>query len=536
MASNEPKQLATSPAPQAAMRQLAEVLLIVLIFFVATGNPTPSVNETHYIARLKHFWNPGWCKGDLFLESTDTQVVFIWIFGWLTRWLSLSATTWVGRIVTWMFLAWSWQRLSWRLVPRPLAAVLSAALFLALNYYGQMAGEWVVGDVEAKCFAYALILMALRDMVDRRWGMVCFLLGASIAFHPIVGGWSALICAILWLFYGRREQLFASMLPGIIAGSLLAVVGIAPALSLTWHEPADIVAEANRIYVFERLPHHLAILSLPGDEVASRLLRHAAVLAALWAFGRAARDETQFRPIVRFAWGAVIIACFGMAIELTFSNQPLIAAKLLRYYWFRLTDFAAPMAVALLATSTIFIGLQRQRRWAAPLLLVTLLFTGWYLEEACRPRATSLLQHEAPIPPADTKVTFYPDWVDVCDWIAANTPSDALFLTPRLNQSFKWRTGRPEVVNRKDIPQDARGIIEWYTRLKDIYYTTEGGIEQPLDSIGVRGTESVRELAQKYGATYVLMDRGQLLALPVVFRNDEYIVYKIEHRKTDNSR
>lgn len=520
----------TRAVPQTILRQLAEVSLIALIFFVATGDPTPSVNETHYVARLKHFWNPDWCKGDLFLDSTDTQVVFIWLFGWLTRWLSLSATSWVCRTVAWIFLAWAWQRLSWRLVPRPLAAVLSAALFLALNNYGQMAGEWVVGGVEAKCFAYAFVLMALRDMVDRRWGMVCLLLGASIAFHPIVGGWAALVCAILWLFYGRREQPLASMLPRILAGSLLAAVGIVPALSLTWHEPADIVAEANRIYAFERLPHHLSILSLPGPEVTSRLLRHAAILAALWAFGRVSRRETQFRPIVRFAWGAVIVACIGFAIELVFLNQPTVAAKFLRYYWFRLTDFAAPMAVALLATNTIFIGLQRQRRWAAPMLLFAMAFTGWYLEEACRARI------QTPVPPADAKVTKYSAWVEVCDWVAANTLPDALFLTPRLNQSFKWRTGRPEVVNRKDIPQDARGIIEWYSRLKDIYYTNVGGVEQSLDSIGVLGTERVRELAKKYGATYVLMDRGQLLALPIVFRNEEYVVYQIKNRKADNSR
>src|SRR4051812_11049746 len=247
MASDEINQPTAPPPRQPAIRQLAEVLLIVLIFFIATGDPTPSVNETHYIARLKHFWNPEWCKGDLFLGSPDTQVVFIWLFGWLTRWFSLSATTWICRTVAWLFVAWSWQRLSWRLVPRPLAAALSAALFLALNNYGQMAGEWVVGGVEAKCFAYAFVLMALRDMIDRRWGMVCLLLGASIAFHPIVGGWSALVCAILWLAYGRHEQSFKSMLPGVIAGSILAAIGIAPALALTWHEPADIVAEAGRI-------------------------------------------------------------------------------------------------------------------------------------------------------------------------------------------------------------------------------------------------------------------------------------------------
>src|SRR3954452_3383996 len=198
---------------QKRSRQLAEVLLIGLLFFVATGDPTPAVNETHYIARLKHCWNPQWCAGDLFLESTDTQLVFIWLFGWLTRFVSLPATAWIGRVVAWLFVAWSWQRLSWRIVPRPLAAVLSAGLFMALNAYLQMAGEWIVGGVEAKCFAYGFVLMALRDMIDRRWGMVCLLLGASIAFHTIVGGWRSLVCATIWLIYGRHDQSFRSTLP-----------------------------------------------------------------------------------------------------------------------------------------------------------------------------------------------------------------------------------------------------------------------------------------------------------------------------------
>ena len=326
------------------------------------------------------------------------------------------------------------------------------------------------------------------------------------------------------------------MLPGIVAGSLLAAIGIAPALSLTWHEPADIVAEASRIYVFERLPHHLSILSLPSEEVTSRLLRHAAVLVALCIFGYASRRRNSIPPDRSIRVGRSDHRVHRLRNRTGISESTTIAAKFLRYYWFRLTDFAAPMAVALLATSTIAIGLQQHRRWAAALFVAMLAFTGWYLEESCRPRITSLTQSEPPVPPADAKVTFYPDWVKVCDWIAANTPSDALFLTPRLNQSFKWRTGRAEVVNRKDIPQDARGIIEWYNRLKDIYYTNENGIERSYDSIGDRGTDSVRELAKKYHAQYVLMDRGQLLALPIAFQNEEYVVYQIENRKAGNSR
>ena len=78
------------PCAQCASLRLAEVLLIVLVFFIAAGDPPPHVNESHYLCRLKHFWNPDWCAGDLFLESTDTQVAFIWLFGWVTRWLSLA--------------------------------------------------------------------------------------------------------------------------------------------------------------------------------------------------------------------------------------------------------------------------------------------------------------------------------------------------------------------------------------------------------------------------------------------------------------
>jgi hypothetical protein len=154
--------------------------------------------------------------------------------------------------------------------------------------------------------------------------------------------------------------------------------------------------------------------------------------------------------------------------------------------------------------------------------MAAIVLPGWHISAAVRRRALD------PVPPADAKILDYAAWVDACDWIAKNTPRDALFLTPRLNLTFKWRTGRPEVVNRKDVPQDAATIVEWRRRIKDIYYTEIAGLEQPHDSIGILGTEQVRELARKYGAQFALMDRGQLLSLPVAFRNKEYVVYRIE--------
>ena len=512
---------------QPSGQRFAEVAIIVVAVFAFFGDPPPHVNEAHYLGRLKHFWNPQWCAGDLFFQSNDAQLVFVWLFGWVTRFLSLSAAAWVGRILAWSFVAWAWQRLSWRLVPVRLAAVLSAAIFVTLNNHCQLAGEWVVGGVEAKSFAYGFVLLALRDVIDRRWNRAWLLLGVAVAFHPIVGGWSTVLCSGLWLLSDRRSVSVLSMWPGLVGGGLLALVGVVPALLLTWNEPPDSVAEASRIYVFERLPHHLAILSLPTIEVVRRLTLHGLLLFSMGVLGHSLRKSDSMRRIVQFAWGAALIAATGFVIELGLWNQPLVAARLLRYYWFRMTDFGAPMAVAFLLTTMLVIAMKQRRAWAAWALAATLIVVGCDLGHAV------VVRIQNPVPPADVKIVDYDAWVEACEWVNKNTPVDAKFLTPRLNHTFKWLAGRPEVVNRKDIPQDARSIVEWQRRIKDIYYLEIGGIEQPLDSIGLLGTEQVRELAQRYGAQYVLMDRGQLLQLPQVFKNEEYVVYRIENGRTD---
>lgn len=513
--------------PISTWRCLVEVLLILMVFFIATGDVAPNVNESHYLCRLKHYWDPEWCKGDLFLDSSDTQVLFIWMFGWVTRFVSLTATAWIGRIVAWSMLAWSWQRLSWRVVPRPFASALSAALFVALNLQLHLAGEWVVGGVEAKCFAYAFVLMALREVMDGRWNWVWGLLGAATAFHPIVGGWSGLICVGIWLLDGRRERLPLTMMHGFAAGAMIALIGILPALALTWHVPADVVDESSQLYVFNRLPHHLAPLTLPQEELTRRVAGHALLLGAFLLLSFVTRATSSasasLRVVTRFAWGAVLLAVIGFSIEIAFKDNPSLAAKLLRYYWFRMTDFGAAMAVALQLTALVANGIQRRRAWAVPLLVTTVALVGWFYTY------TAWTRYETRMAPADRKAADFENWVEVCDWVAANTPPNSLFITPRLNLSFKWRTGRPEVANRKDIPQDAPGIVEWHRRLTDIFTIEFGGQPQSVDSVGALGTERVLELARKYHAAYVLSDRQQLLELPTAFQNDEYVVYRIEN-------
>ena len=65
-------------------RLLPATGLVFLSFFIfsAVRAPVPAVNEPHYLSKAKHYWNPNWCRGDFFLESSNTHLVFYQTFGW----------------------------------------------------------------------------------------------------------------------------------------------------------------------------------------------------------------------------------------------------------------------------------------------------------------------------------------------------------------------------------------------------------------------------------------------------------------------
>ena len=309
--------------------------------------------------------------------------------------------------------------------------------------------------------------------------------------------------------------------------------------------------ESNAGHFFDRLPHHLALLRQRATDFLPQVVRHGALLLAMWLLSRSMRgiflpssgqlaarpvDWINLRWIVRFAWAAALLAAIGLAIEITLWSVPLLAARVQRYYWYRLTDFAAPLALALLATAHIARGAVLRRPWATWSMAAAVALSGVFLANKALPRLGILL------PPADGRLRAPLAWQDVCQWVNENTPADALFLTPRTNQSFKWHAGRAEVVTRKDIPQDARHIVEWNERIRDVFYTDAAGqtLIEPFSSPGTIGTERVLELAEKYGFDYVVATWYKPLWLPVLypnveFANEEYVVYRIPQPNDNRS-
>jgi hypothetical protein len=506
-----------------------EVALVFAVFFLQGAWPVPDVNEPYYLGKAIHFWNPDWIPEDPFLDSADTHKVFYFTFGWLSLWLSPLWLAWGGRILTWALLAWAWHRLSFAFLPLRWLSVLTAALFVCLLERYHVAGEWVVGGVEAKGFAYVLVFLGLEAVVRNRWNRAWLLFGGAAAFHVLVGGWSVVAAGIGWLLRRGNRPTLRSMAPALLGGFALSLPALVPCLWLTWGVDPEVVGRAHEIYVFERLAHHLVPWRFPTSFVNRFLL----LLALLFVLEWVTPVDARRRRLRAFLVGALAIAAGGLGVSLLEGASRTLAAGLLRFYWFRLPDVAVPLAVALVGTRWVTHALAsdpRKGRWAlAVAILVAAVHVGGYaLQRAVPavPRAYRL--HDDSDRPR--RVRGYAAWRLACQWIAESgeIPHDARFLTPKMSQTFKWYAGRSEVVTWKDIPQDARSIVAWWHRLLDVHATPSpyGGYRWH-DSLAASGTARIRHLGRKYQADYVLTVRWPRLALPVVYENRGYVIYRL---------
>ncbi len=504
----------------------AEVLLIFVLFFVLAGGAAPDVNEAHYLSKAKHYWNPEWCRGDLFLESADAHLVFYWTIGWLTCFFPLEAVAWIGRCVTWLLLAWSWRRLSVAVVPDRLWSLLTAALFAMLLRHSHMAGEWVIGGIEAKSFAFVFFFLGLEALVRNRWSRVWVLFGAASAFHVLVGGWSVIAAMMAWIVAKGDRPSFVKMLPALALGGGLALAGLLPGLMLTSGVAADTVTAANEIYVHQRLAHHLLFhrillqpitlefsylgaspITLPYSHLF--FVRHLACIGVAVGLWRFVRPGDAASRLYRFAAAAIAIAGVGILLDQATMYHEALSAKLMRYYWFRLSDTMVPLSVALLSAQAIQ-KLKCSRPMAAQwalaccIVLVTLNASDVFARRRFDPKPAAIEQAQPTYLTRQQADRCYEDWLAACDWIATQTPADEVFLTPRNQQTFKWYAQRGEVVVWKDIPQDAAAVVEWKRRIDEIFPYRIGGYD-----LAAHGEQELRRLSAKYGFRHVVIDRSR---------------------------
>ena len=507
--SANPTHLVNDPLKTKPPLFLLETAMIAVFFGLLADGPPPGVNEAHYLTKARHYWDPSFCAGDLFLESADAHLVFYWLFGWVTVLVNLETAAWIGRIVAWLLLASGWQRLSATLLPHRGLSVLTAIAFVLLQRSTHMAGEWVVGGIEAKCFAYGLVFHALACVSRRQWLHVWPLLGAATAFHVLVGGWSMVAAAVAFCF-DREQRDFGKNALSLGAGLALAAFGLIPALQLNAETAPDVARQAADIYVYKRLPHHLSFSKFKTEFLA-RMGASMVVFAAAWSWMYSRHDRGPWARVYWFIGGAVAICLVGIVIDLSLSPS-IRGALLLRYYWYRLADVMVPLGLCLS-------GFYFLVHLPAPMLrrlFLALTSAGvmWLcgqtmIQNWSRPLPGAFFQLRKFVKDEDRLQEEYQQWQELCLWMQENTPTDARVLAPRGQQTLKWYAFRGEVSNWKDVPQDAGEVVRWYDRQRALF---------PRDAkrLGLTYWQDDDLLAfmERYGAQLLLLDRDKSKRTP----------------------
>ncbi|WP_431192428.1 DUF6798 domain-containing protein, partial [Rhodopirellula bahusiensis] len=357
-------------------------LALMGVCFLYAGDAAPGVNEAHYLVKAKNFWQPDWCVNDLFASSGKAHATYYWLFGWPTQFVSMNATAWIGRVVGWSLLAAGLLRLTQAMRMPPISSVWVMVIWILGIQHGNLAGEWVIGGIEAKVPAYGLVLFGLADIVQRRWSRGWVWLGAAAGFHVLTGGWSVVAAAFAFWITERGPKRWrvselagepagedAGPIPaffsrGLFLGGALSLVGLVPAAAMSWGATEAEQVSAARIYAYFRISHHL----MPAAFHADWYVRHAILtlvclvgLNTVWRRTSGAKNgltpETRaiasdraiaFRILGWFAIGSMTISLVGLLVGLLPAVYPDQAAKLLRFYWFRLADAVTPLTLAFL--------------------------------------------------------------------------------------------------------------------------------------------------------------------------------------------
>lgn len=511
---------------RATWQAVVEIAVVTLVFAAAGAWPAPDVNEAVYLTKARHAADPAWAAGDFFLETPDAHGVFYLLFGPLAATLPLEQAAWIGRVLGWLAVGIGFWHAVAPVVATTWGRIAAVALFSLALRHTTMAGEWVLGGCEAKVFAWAFVLGGVGEWLRGRFAMAWLLCGTATAWHPIVGGWALVALVVAFAIRPTRLAGIGDVVL-LVAGLVLAAVGVVPALSLSVGADTATRTAAAKIYVVERLNHHLLLRTFAEAFVA----RHLLAMAVWWIVNRLAPQTSARQRLTAFTLGALAISAAGVGISLLEAVAPNAALGLLRFYWFRLADVIVPLSLAASVAAVLENDAASARAFGpAPrmlrLAITVLLVLGVAAQGAHWPlpgRPALFARADAKVDPAG--------WADICRWVRDHTPADACFLTPRGSASFAWRTDRREVVSWKNSPQDPASLVAWRTRITDCFAprTSLAGMEQSTVALG---PERVRLAADRYGATHAIvpLDAPRLAEMPGERLHDNgiYAVYRLD--------
>lgn len=499
------------------VRLLGGSLLAALAFGLAYSQaPLYTSNQNQYFLHGAARAGLGFLHQDWLANTADPTPVFSWIVEWTSRLLPLAAfhVEYLALLAVYLAALWLLADAAFHLRrpgPRPLLFLTlviglhSAALHWVQSrllgdgweylWDGGLAGQRLLGPVFQPSTFGVLLLLSVALFVRGHPAWACALAALAACVHPTyLLSAALLVLAYLLLEWRRTRRLLPSFRIGLLALLLVTPTLLYVALVLGPTSP-DHLAEAQRILVEERIPHH----ALPaGWFDASSLVQLALVGAAMFA--------TRRMPIAR-----LLLLVTAAGILLTAAQVLTGSAMLALLFPWRISAVLVPASTALLAGWVVnrLTPVIERRGALAHRVAGLLSMTVIGLLAAAGVLAFVLLRSQQAADPARGVMTY----------VKAHAATGEVYLVPARLQEFRLATGAPILVDFKSIPYRDVDVIEWSERLRLVDFVYR---EEPQDV----SCALFDQAARRYGVTHVVLDDDLLdldcPQLRIVYADDRF--------------
>ena len=503
-------------------KEFIEIITLVIITIFFCFKPSIAYNEMFVIPYAKVTFNNTLSAIQNF--EIPSQLIFNAIVGFFAINFSIIKVIFIGRILSYILLIISYVRLAKSIDLNILMTVSSYIVFLFYFRHGiGDAGEWFVGGLETKVFAYCFVLLSLSSFIRNniKWGMIYS--GLSLSFHLLVGGYH-LFCLIPFFLITQSvdKNFFVKLLKSIPYFLISGFLGLIEAFSSFFlSDQSGIEKVGWDIYVNVRVPHH----TVPEFSIKTWLIL--IIFTVINIIFLKSKNQTK-RYLSSYSLFTVVILLIGLLIYYNFDSHYL------RYYFFRSSDVILPLITILL-----FASINRKIQYIF-LLIIALNILPTEINRISS-HIINLKHNIKEIKNNTSRPGKFND-IKMTKWIKKNLKKESDFIIPPDDLYFWLNTEKsifvswcvlPNQEKYKTIKNLPTDMIEWYERLKLINknndFNTLDEVKHNYITLNEKEILFINKNYPKYN--HILMPNNNRLDFPIIHSTDISTLYEITTEK-----
>jgi len=496
-------------------------LLIITIFFCF--KPGFAYNEMFIIPYAKVTFNNMLTAIQNF--EIPSSLLFNSIIGFFAVNFSLIKVVFIGRIISYILLIISYKKLAKLIGLNSLMTLTSYVIFLFYFRHGiGDAGEWFVGGLESKVFAYCFVLLSLSSFIYKniKWSMIFS--GLALSFHLLVGGYH-LFCLIPLLLTNQyvNNDFFKIVLKSVPYFLITGSIGLIEIFSSFFLENQSKIEKIGwDIYVNVRVPHH----TIPEFSIKTWIILIVMIVINIIFLKSKSIIKRQLSIYSLFT---VVLLLIGLLIYYNFESHYL------RYYFFRFSDVMLPLITILLFASInrniqyisiLIIGLNilpKEIKRISPIII--------------KPKNYNLNN----IQDNNSRPGKFND-IKMTKWIKTNLTNETDFIIPPDDVYFWINSEKSIFVSWCVLPNQEKyktiknlpiDMIDWYNRLKMINknkdFKTSEEIKHNYIDLNKRDILLINNNYPKYN--HIIMPNINKLDFKIIYSTEIATLYEIISKK-----